>query len=116
MAEIRRRYLIPLRLHECLSLVMAASPNQTKQNGGNQKRESHPLALKSMPLSLSLWQLVQTKPNKMAEIRPGFPIPLPLQDCLSLVRAASPNQTKQNGRNQKREYHHLVIKSSCYCS
>jgi len=83
-------------LQACLSRVMAARPNQTKQNGRNQRRESHPLAIKSMPLSLSLWQLVQTKPNKMAEIRLGFPFPLPLQNCLSLVMAASPNQTKQN--------------------
>jgi hypothetical protein len=89
--------------------VMAARPNQTKQNGRNQRRESHPLAIKSMPLSLSLWQLVQTKPNKMAEIRREYPIPLPLQDCLSLVRAASPNQTKRNSGNQTRVSHPFAI-------
>jgi hypothetical protein len=79
---------------------MAASPNQTKQNGGNQKRESHPLAIKSIPLSLSLWQIVQTKPNKIAEIRREYLIPLQIQACISLVMA--PNQTKQNGGNQTR--------------
>jgi hypothetical protein len=34
-----------------------------------------------MPLMAAI---VQTKPNKMAEIRRGYPIPLTLQECLSL--------------------------------
>jgi hypothetical protein len=60
-------------LQACLSLVMAASPNQTKQNGGNQTRVSHPLAmLLKACLSLSLYG---SKPK--------------------------PNQTKQNGRTEK---------------
>jgi hypothetical protein len=113
-----------------LSLVMAASPNQTKQNGRNQKRVYHPFSNTMMTLSrygsytkpnqrkypfppalkaclsLSLWQLVQTKPNKMAEIRRGYLIPSPLK---ALVTAASPNQTKQNSGNQTRVSHPFVM-------
>jgi hypothetical protein len=76
---------------------MAASPNQTKQNGRNQTRVSHSLAIKSMPLSLSvtLGQLVQTKPNKMAEIRREFLNPHPSTNTRMPLMAASSNQTKK---------------------
>ncbi len=92
MAEIRKGYLIrsPLK-----ALVIAASPNQTKQNGENQKRESHPLALKSMPLSLVMAASPnQTKQN--GRNQKGYLIRSPLK---ALVIAASPNQTKQNSGN-----------------
>jgi hypothetical protein len=48
MAEIRKGNIITSSLK---ALVIAASPNQTKQNGGNQTRVSQPVAITRLPLS-----------------------------------------------------------------
>jgi hypothetical protein len=92
-------------LQACLSRVMAARPTQTKQNGGNQKRESHPLVIKIMLLTPSLWQLVQTKPNqtKWQTSEKGNLIPSPLKACLSLSLSLSLWQLVQTKPNKMEE-------------